>query len=187
MLKSKQLLLILLISCHLGACKYMAFTDGMHKRLAAGGVDLKQVQFYNSKPFKLRRVSVKADIGVDSTGAQNIKSKMLIELIKIKKYTPAVCDSVAPDGIYLSFEPGKDKSIFFKITDPNRLAISYYNLYSEEWIESLFNYKGKAIYKGKEYDLIRITKKSRIAISRKQSFSINKDIKTLDGVKVGKK
>lgn len=84
----------------------------LRSQLENSHVDLKKVQFYNSSAFALERELSKDDTA-SLKGKIKVKDGKRIEILYIKRMTPAACDTFKIDTLNILFEQGKEKAIPF--------------------------------------------------------------------------
>lgn len=178
--------IIVLVSCK------VPFTGALRVRLESNNVDLRKIQFYNSSRFFLQRHLSSAETGI-SGGRIKITNGVKVEIVKIDKRTPAICDSAEKRMISLRFEQGHNREIPFiyddfsdkyKLINVGRidpiLSIKSYTGYSScKFYGSILYgdleyYYGYSIFDGQPILLVK----------KKQVNKVLKDIRTAKGIKL---
>lgn len=104
---NKLLLFLLTIIIFASCSTNIVFTDDIRRNFINQGIDIKKVQFYNSKKIVLRKDLNSEGLQVTS-GLLMQEKEQASEKIYILKNTPGVCDSINEYYIYISFEKGKN-------------------------------------------------------------------------------
>ncbi len=155
--------------------KTVYFDQQLRRNIESYGIDLPDVQFYNSKKIVLER-----DLSYEETkvasGKIRFENGRFIEKIIIKKRTPGVCENFEDNFVEVSFEQGDNTTLKFMRDGKN-----YYRLSALEWKNRLgkvaydttmyFILPGgeNALLKVKAEDIYRFEKKERVAPGRKLS------------------
>lgn len=145
---------ILFSSC---SSNRLYFTVATKKQIEEAGVDISQVQFYNSEEIILARQISKEEIKV-AEGKVRIENGRNIEEIIIPANTPGVCELNDEKTLKVSFDSGDGKSIPFLVERRNNVVVegSYFKIGAKEWVRSDRGRKvGKLDYEGKIYQLVR--------------------------------
>lgn len=144
----------LLSSCSLNR---MYFTVSSKQEIEKAGVDLTQVQFYNSDEIILARQISKEEVKV-AEGKVRIENGKNIEEIIIPANTPGVCELNDEKTLKISFETGDGRSIPFLVERQNDVVVSgsYFKIGAKEWVRSDRGRRvGKVDYAGQVYNLVR--------------------------------
>ncbi len=158
------------------SCK-VEFTRTLRKQIEAKGLDLKKIQYYNSKPIMLKRDLSSAETKV--TSGEGITEKgQSIEIIEIKKNTPGVCDKIFDDRMHIKFEIGNDRYLIFE----EHLYTGFYQMKADKWdrskalsgvnpseLSSFESFRGVVNYDGKTYYTNNYIIKPRLLIKKKES------------------
>ncbi len=167
------LLLVAITMLSISCSNTIYFTQRMKHQLHDQGIDLTDVQFYNSRKFTLQR-----NLSLEETkvaqGKIRYENGQFIEQIIIKKNTPGVCEVVNPNSLLVSFEAGDDRNLTFVMNRKEQ-----YQLSAEEWQNKFgrvfydttyyFILPGgeKTLLKVKKEDIFKTEKKQRVAPGRK--------------------
>lgn len=168
---------LLLIS----ACspRTILFTQYMRGKVESQGLDLKDVQFYNSSELILQRNLTYEETKL-AQGKINFENGKFIELITIKKMTPGVCESYDKKSLDVSFESGENRKLKF-VLNPNQnyqvSALEWKDKYGKVKYDTLYYYirpgGEKALLKVKKDNIFKLDKQERVAPGRKVSPSSN--------------
>lgn len=101
--------MLLLTSC----ARKVKVTTELKNKLDEQRVNLKQIQFYNRGVFHLER-NLTSEAVVASQGKIRMKNGRQVEVLKFKNSTPAICDSVKDQTIFVRFEKGGNRVLAFK-------------------------------------------------------------------------
>ena len=145
---------IALSSCSLNR---MYFTVASKQEIEKAGVDLTQVQFYNSEEIILARQISKEEVKV-AEGKVRVENGRNIEEIIIPANTPGVCELHDEKTLKISFETGDGRSIPFLVERQNDIVVSgsYFKIGAKEWVRSDRGRRiGKVDYAGQVYNLVR--------------------------------
>ncbi len=162
-------LLVLSSSCS----KTMLFTQTMRHQLNDHGVDLRDVQFYNSRKFILQRNLSYEEARV-AQGKISFENGQFIEQIIIKKNTPGVCEEIEPNSLLVSFEDGYNRNIRFMINERENYQISaldWRNRFGRVSYDTTYYYivpgGERTLLKVKKEDVTKIDQQQRVAAGRK--------------------
>ncbi len=145
---------ILLSSC---SANRMLLTVDTKQQIENAGVDIKQVQFYNSEEIVLARQISKEEVKV-AEGKVRIENGKHIEEIIIPANTPGICELNDEKTLKVSFDIGDGKSIPFLVERKGDVVVagSYFKIGAKQWIRTERGRKiGKLDYEGKIYNLVR--------------------------------
>ena len=145
---------LLLSSCSLNR---MYFTVASKQEIEKAGVDLTQVQFYNSEEIVLSRQISKEEIKV-AEGKVRVENGRNIEEIIIPANTPGICELNDEKTLKVSFETGDGRSIPFLVERKNDIVVagSYFKIGAKEWGRTSRGLRvGKLDYAGQVYNLVR--------------------------------
>lgn len=155
---------VLLTSCSLNR---MYFTVASKQEIEKAGVDLTQVQFYNSEEIVLARQISKEEIKV-AEGKVRVENGKNIEEIIIPANTPGICELYDEKTLKVSFETGDGRSIPFLVERKNDIVVagSYFKIGAKEWTRTSRGQRvGKLDYAGQVYNVVRGTE-SRLMIDK---------------------
>ncbi|MDA3944768.1 MAG: hypothetical protein PF694_14640 [Bacteroidetes bacterium] len=168
--------MVLFSSC---SPKTIYFTQEIRNKVEEQGLDLRDVQFYNSHPITLQRNLTYEETKLAS-GTINFENGRYIEIIQIKKETPGICEQVEPKSLDITFEAGDNRRLKF-VMNPRK----NYQISALEWRDRLgkVNYDTltyyikpggeKALLKVKNDKIFKLDKKERVATGRKVAPSNN--------------
>ena len=105
------------------SCK-VAFTDRIRNQVEAGGINLSKIQYYNSEKIVLKRTLSSKEVSVAS-GKVIVQNGEYVEIIKIKKNTPGICDSIQSKQLYIGFENGLKGGLAFAKTSEQGVGNVY--------------------------------------------------------------
>ncbi len=158
--------------------KKIPFTSSVRNKLERIGVDIKDLQYYNSNEIILRRQIDSSKVKIAS-GVVKYENGKYIEEIIFKKNTPGICDAIKDDKrISVSFENGVDNNLTFG--DMNASMGKYYVLGSKEWK----NYKSETIYNGVKYDIHTPYGVPYLTIKNQKVLKEDKDSRVAKGRKI---
>ena len=143
---TKNLFLTICILAIFTSCK-TTFTASDRATLKRGGINLKQVQFFNDQPIEIKREISLEDLKTVS-GRVQIESGRHYEYVYFPKSTNAVCIDDGTDSyLVISFEEGasfvfwmSDEGTYFRIGDKNTKRLTD---------------GGEVLYGGKKYNVIK--------------------------------
>jgi hypothetical protein len=153
------------------------FTPNTRKLVEAKSVPLSKIQFYVDRDIILER-DIKSGEAEAKSGKVIVENGKTVNIIKLKKNTPGVCNNVRSNGLDISFEAGDGKSIVFsevvngKPGDP-------YQISAEKWIKDL----GQVTYDGNKY-YITEGSEAKLLIMKKVIGNVTTQARTMKGVKV---
>ena len=154
----KNLLLLLAVAL-LSSCSLnrMYLTVATKQDIEKAGVDIKQVQFYNSEEIVLARQLSKGELKV-AEGKVRIENGKSIEEIIIPANTPGICELNDEKTLKVSFDTGDGKSIPFLVERKGDMATSgsYFKIGAKKWERTARGQQiGKVDYQGQIYNLVR--------------------------------
>jgi hypothetical protein len=177
-------LIVLLASCK------VPFTGALRTSLESNNVDLRKIQFYNSTPFYLQRHLSSAETGITG-GRIKITEGVKVEVVRIAKKTPAICDSSANGLIILRFEQGHNREIPFKYDDfSDRYKLINAGRIDPIQIKSYTGYAGSRFYGTIQYGDLDyyygyiLNNQPLLLVKKKQVNKVLRDIRTAKGVKI---
>lgn len=176
------LLIFTLSSCSLNR---MYLTVDTKQKIEKAGVDLNQVQFYNSHEIVLARALKKEEISV-AEGKVRVENGRSIEEIIIPANTPGICELNDEKTLKISFEDGDGKSVPFLVERRNGIVVegSYFRVGAKEWTRTNRGNKvGKVDYEGKIYKLVRGSD-SRLMIDKSVLNKVDRDTRVARGRKL---
>jgi hypothetical protein len=190
MIKNLSFIFIISGALLMTSCK-VTFTEPLRTQIESNGLDLKKVQYYNSKTIVLKRVMATNEPKVTS-GQVRMENGMMIEEIQIKKNTPGVIDSIGPGKVRIRFEQGAGRTLLF---EPN--IYGQYEMKADKWdskstgtqtgagyAEFFQTYQGEVTYEGKKYYYNTSIGKPVLMIKKKESSKISKNTRKATGIKV---
>ncbi len=163
----------------------MLLTVDTKKKIENAGVDLVQVQFYNSTEIVLARQLKKEEVSV-AEGKVRIENGNHIEEIIIPANTPGICELHNEKTLKVSFDVGEGKSIPFLVERKGDMVVegSYFKIGAKKWIKTNRGRKiGKVDYEGKVYHLVRGTD-SRLMIDKSVLNRVKRDTHVARGRKL---
>lgn len=172
-IKILQIVGLLIIIMFTGSCsRTILFTQAIRDKIQSDSIDVKEVQFYNSKEIMLQRNLSYEETRI-AQGKIKFENGKFIELIIIKKNTPGICDNLGTNLLDVSFEAGENRTLrFMKNTK------SHYQITALEWKDKFgrvqydtLNYYiapggDKALLKVEKDYVYKVDKKQRIAPGR---------------------
>lgn len=173
---------LLLTSCS-GSRLY--FTVETKQEIENAGVDLSQVQFYNSEEIILARQISKEEVKV-AEGKVRIENGRNIEEIIIPANTPGICELHDEKTLKVSFDAGDGRTIPFLVERQNEVVVSgsYFKIGAKEWTRSDRGRRiGKLDYDGKVYSLVRGAE-SKLMINKAVLNKVNRDTHVAKGRKL---
>lgn len=171
------------------SCK-VTFTSDLRSKIEAQKLDLKKIQYYNSKTIVLQRILTTSDTRVAS-GEVRLQNGLQVEEIKIKKNTPGICDSLMADAVRIRFEAEKGRYLIFQMGaygeyqlksdrfDPNSPSNQKNSQEVNQFME--LN-KGEVIYEGKKYYVNITITPPKIKIKKTESSKFAKSSRKASGV-----
>jgi hypothetical protein len=145
----------------------MYFTVETKQEIEKAGVDLNQVQFYNSEEIILARQISKEELKV-AEGKIRIENGKNIEEIIIPENTPGVCELYDEKTLKVSFDTGDGKTIPFLVERKGDMVVagSYFKIGAKTWTRTDRGRKiGTLDYQGQDYQLVRGTE-ARLMIDK---------------------
>tara|TARA_R110002072_G_scaffold281866_1_gene444544 strand:+ start:428 stop:979 length:552 start_codon:yes stop_codon:yes gene_type:complete len=125
-------------------------------QIEKAGLDIKQLQFYNSEEIVLARQLSKGELKV-AEGKVRIENGKSIEEIIIPANTPGVCELNDEKTLKVSFDKGDGKSIPFLVERKGDMVTteSYFKIGAKKWIRTSKGQQvGKVDYQGQVYNLV---------------------------------
>lgn len=172
---------LLLTSCSLNR---MYFTVESKKEIENAGVDLTQVQFYNSEEIILARQISKEEVKV-AEGKVRVENGKNIEEIIIPANTPGICELHDEKTLKISFD-AEGKSIPFLVERRNDMVVSgsYFKIGAKEWVRGDRGRRvGKLDYEGQMYNIVRGSD-SRLMIDKAILNKVERKTKVVKGRKL---
>jgi len=175
MKKSRFIILFLTLGLFLNSCSdKVLFTKQMQQELYMNEINLRSVQFYNSKKIVLRRNLTLEQTKV-SQGKIRFKNGQYTEEIIIKKHTPGVAVDNGKKYLDIAFEKGKNRYFKFILNPDN-----YFQLSAKNWEN---NY-GKITYDTLEYFILPSGAKALLEVSKDNIDDFEHKKRTLEGIKI---
>ncbi|MBL4586551.1 MAG: hypothetical protein JKX84_05795 [Flavobacteriales bacterium] len=148
------LIILTLSSCSMNR---MFLTVNTKKKIEAAGVNLSQVQFYNSSEIILARGLKQEEVSVAQGKIKIVNGKRIEEII-IPPNTPGICELNNEKTLKVSFDLGEGRSIPFVVEKKNGVIVeeSYFKIGAKTWVLSNRGKRvGKIDYQDKTYTLLR--------------------------------
>lgn len=168
-----QIIGLLIIIMFASSCsKTILFTQVIRDKIQSDNIEIKEVQFYNSKKIMLQRNLSYEETRV-AQGKIKFENGKFIELIIIKKNTPGVCENLGTNMLDVSFEAGENRKLRFM-----KNTRSHYQITALEWKDKFgrveydtLNYYiapggDRALLKVEKDYVYKVDKKERIAPGR---------------------
>lgn len=175
-MKTKLFLLIFFISLIASSCapKKIVFTQFMRSKVEGDGLNIKDVQFYNSQDIVLQRNVAYEETKIAS-GAINFENGKYVEIITIEKETPGVCVNATSNYLDISFEEGENKKLRFVRTDNAQYRIS-----AESWKDRF----GKITYDTLNYYIRPGGEKTILTVEQQDIFKFDQKERKAAGIQV---
>ena len=183
----KSLSLATLIVFTLSSCSLnrMLLTVDTKQQIEKAGVDIKQVQFYNSEEIILARQLNKEELKV-AEGKVRIENGKDIEEIIIPANTPGICELNDEKTLKVSFDAGDGKTIPFLVERRGDVVTSgsYFKIGAKKWVRTDRGRKvGKIDYEGQIYNIVRGSE-SRLMIDKAVMNRVKRDTRVAKGRKL---
>ena len=152
------------------SCK-VSFNGSLKVNLEKQELELKKIQYYNSKTIILKRVVSSNETEVLS-GKVTLQNGQMIEEIEIKKNTPGIMVNSSFNEMHIKFEPGNQKGNFlvFELSNDKRFVLR--------------NQKGKVNYHDAIYRSNGESAYAELLIKKKSSRAVTYNKRKAQGVKV---
>ncbi|MGB1319028.1 MAG: hypothetical protein ACPG5W_12500 [Flavobacteriales bacterium] len=163
----------------------MFLTVDTKQQIEKAGVDIKQVQFYNSEEIILARQIKKEEINV-AEGKVRIENGKHIEEIIIPANTPGVCELNNEKTLKVSFDAGDGKTIPFLVEKRGEIVSSgsYFKIGAKKWVRTSRGRKvGKLDYEGEIYNIVRGSD-SKLMIDKSVLNRVKRDTHVAKGRKL---
>ena len=173
---------VLFSSCSINR---MYLTVDTKQQIEKAGVDIKQVQFYNSEEIVLSRQLSKGELKV-AEGKVRIENGQSIEEIIIPANTPGVCELNDEKTLKVSFDTGDGKSIPFLVERKGDVVTSgsYFKIGAKQWVRtSRGEQVGKVDYQGQIYNLVSGAN-SRLMIDKSVMNKVDRNTHVAKGRKL---
>lgn len=183
----KSLSLATLIVFTLSSCSLnrMLLTVDTKQQIEKAGVDIKQVQFYNSEEIILARQLNKEEIKV-AEGKVRIENGKNIEEIIIPANTPGICELNDEKTLKVSFDAGDGTTIPFLVERKGDVVTSgsYFKIGAKKWVRTNRGRKvGKLDYEGQVYNIVRGAE-SRLMIDKAVLNRVKRETRVAKGRKL---
>ena len=175
-------IVLLLASC---STNRMLFTVDTKQQIEKAGVDLTQVQFYNSEEIVLARQISKEELKI-AEGKVRIENGKNIEEIIIPANTPGICELHNEKALKVSFDAGDGKSIPFLVERRGDIVVagSYFKIGAKEWTRTSIGRRvGKIDYENKIYNIVRGSE-ARLMIDKATLNKVDRNTKVAKGRKL---
>lgn len=175
----KRNILFIIVTIILSSCATkIPFTTDARKKLETLGINIQELQFYNSAPITLKRQIDSSEIKVVS-GVVKYENGKYIEEIIIKGKTPGICDEIKDEHrIKVSFEDGEGNNLTFGDLNPS--SNKYFLLGSKEWK----NFTTETVYNGQYYSAYTPYGVSYLMIKNQKVLKQSKDSRVAKGRKI---
>ena len=163
----------------------MLLTVDTKQQIEKAGVDIKQVQFYNSEEIILARQLNKEELKV-AEGKVRIENGKDIEEIIIPANTPGICELNDEKTLKVSFDAGDGKTIPFLVERRGDVVTSgsYFKIGAKKWVRTDRGRKvGKIDYEGQIYNIVRGSE-SRLMIDKAVMNRVKRDTRVAKGRKL---
>lgn len=167
--------IVVIVLFFITACspKTIFFTQDIRQKIENEGLEIKDVQFYNSHPISLQRNLTYEETKLAS-GTISVENGKYIEIIQIKKKTPGICENAERGALDIAFEAGDDRFLKFVLNAGMHYqisAIEWRNRFGKVNYDTLTYYikpgGEKAMLKVKNDKIFKFDKKERVASGRK--------------------
>lgn len=177
---SKYFLLILITEIFFSCSPKIPFTPELRSKIEYQGIDITDVQFYNSKKIILNREEIEPEAVEIESGDIKINNKKVIEEITIKKNTPGICIEANPYDLSICFEENTSNTLTFGRKNGNKLEYAY-RLYAKKWSS---NNSGKILYGDTIYRTQPGAGSAILLVKKKQFYQLIKQKRTVRGQKI---
>lgn len=163
----------------------MYFTVDTRQEIEKAGVDISQVQFYNSEEIILSRYISKEELKV-AEGKVRIENGKNIEEIIIPANTPGICELKDEKTLKVSFEDGDGKTIPFLVERRGEVVVasSYFKIGAKEWTRTDRGQRiGTLDYQGQDYTIVR-GQNARLMIDKSIMNKVDRDVHVAKGRKL---
>lgn len=177
-----SLLVVILSSC---SGNRLLFTVDTKQQIEKAGVDISQVQFYNSEEIVLARQISKEEVKV-AEGKVRIENGRNIEEIIIPANTPGICELHDEKTLKVSFDAGDGKSLPFLVERRGDMVVegSYFKIGAKEWTRTSRGRKvGKVDYDGQIFNMVRGSG-ARLMVDKAVLNKVNRNTKVAKGRKL---
>ncbi|MCK9290184.1 MAG: hypothetical protein WCR58_07125 [Bacteroidales bacterium] len=168
-LKYSLILLLILTSC--SAKKTVIFTRELHQKVIDFGLDLEDIQFYNSHKIVLRR-TLSFEQAKVASGKIRFENGQYIESIIIKKNTPGILEHGDDKSLDIAFESGENRQLSF-VRNPR----DHYQVSAQEWVKKM----GKVPYDTTVYYILPGGEKSLLKVRQEDIFRFKKKERIVTG------
>jgi hypothetical protein len=172
-----SILLFLFVAC---SPKTIYFTQQTRNKIESYGIDLKDIQYYNSHKIILQRNLSYEETKVAS-GKISIENGEFVEIITLKKNTPGVCEIYTPNSLDVSFESGENRKLKFIQNEDKKYqisAIEWKDKFGKVSYDTLYYYikpgGEKAMLKVKKDNIFKYDKQERVIKGRTVSAGSDK-------------
>jgi hypothetical protein len=182
-----RLFLLVIYTALLSSCSTnrLLLTIDTKQQIEKAGVNIKQVQFYNSEEIILARQLNKEELKV-AEGKVRIENGKHIEEIIIPANTPGICELNNEKTLKVSFDTGDGKSLPFLVERKGDMVVSssYFKIGAKKWVRTTRGRKiGKLDYEGKTYSLVHGSD-SRLMIDKSVMNRVKRDTHVAKGRKL---
>lgn len=186
-MKTKNIVIFIITLLFLiSSCK-VYFTDELRKHVETQGVDISDIQFYNSHTIILQKQLTDTVLITDTSKLKEVRM-LKYRRIKIKRNTPCVCKVQNDKVIEVIFK--QDDSSTFKFVLDNAEKKPRYKIGATGWVDGK---QGKIVYndtlyylKDKRWFFQANPKESSLKVKRRVRYKFSKKLTKLKGVEIKK-
>jgi len=186
-MKSKKILiLIFTILLFATSCK-VYFTPSLRHQVEGQGIELEDIQFYNSRSIVLWRLLTDSVIIIDTSNLKQLRN-LEYRKIKIRRNTPCICKKSSENLIEVIFSQDDSSTFKFALTDTS-IVKPRYKIGAFEWDEENV---GSIVYNDTVFFLKKRRwffqpnyKESSLKVKRRIKYKYSRKTTKLKGVKIG--
>jgi len=186
MKSKKKLILIFTILLFITSCK-VYFTPSLRHQVESQGIELEDIQFYNSRPIVLKRLLTDSVIIIDTSNLKQLRN-LEYRKIKIKRNTPCICTKSSEGVIEVIFSPEDSSTFKFVLTDTS-VVKPRYKIGAFEWddegVGSIAYNDTVFFLKKRKYFFQPNYKESSLKVKRRFKYKFSRRTTKLKGVKIG--
>ena len=147
------------------------FTQQTRSKIESNGIDLKDIQYYNSHKIILQRNLSYEETKVAS-GNISIENGEFVEIITLNRGTPGICESYTFNSLDISFEKGENRKLRFIMNSEKNYQIS-----AIEWKDKF----GKVSYDTLTYYIKPGGEKALLKVKKDNNFVYDKKERIIEG------
>jgi len=171
---TKWFLVIMVFTLTACSQKTIYFTQAIRQKVEGDGLELKDVQFYNSHPITLQR-NLSYEETKLASGTINFENGKFIEIIQIRKETPGIVENTERSALDIAFEAGDNRYLKFVLN-----AEMHYQISALEWRDR----HGKIVYDTLTYYIKPGGEKALLKVKNDKIFKLDKNERIAPGRKV---